>query len=91
VDFENVVQIEEIGRRLSARPYLRLTFSRAALKRFRRPSWRTGETISVRPSVEISNGVSGVILSRSSTPRSITRARLLPCRVSLLIMVSSFR
>lgn len=71
-----------------ARPYLRLVLSSASLNWAARTSSRTGEMMSTFPSVEISSGVSASILRRSSTLRSITRAKLLPCFVSFLIMVA---
>jgi len=47
-------------------------------------------TISRSPSVLMSSGVSGSILSRSRIGRSITSARLLPCLVSFLTMGTSY-
>lgn len=71
-----------------ARPYLRLVLSSASLNWAARTSSRTGEMMSTFPSVETSSGVSASILRRSSTLRSITRAKLLPCFVSFLIIVA---
>jgi hypothetical protein len=86
VDLEHLIEAEE--RR--ARPYLRFAALRAFWKSFRRLASRTGETMSTCPSVETSSGVSALILSRSSTGRSTTRARLLPCLASLLIMARTW-
>src|SRR5690606_14268968 len=66
------------------------TFSKAFSNFCFRSCSVIGEMLRDFPSVVISRGVSSLILRISNIALSITRAMLLPCFVSFLIMITSF-
>src|SRR3569832_20390 len=77
------------ARRLNIFPYRRFPSATASRKAFCFFSSLTGEMIRHFPSVVTERGVSSSISRRSRIGRSIINARLFPCFVSRLTIVSS--